>query len=166
MTGNRYYPENRFQTPRNDKPVDNPYDVDSAILQDMNQRSTQPFVVIPLNLTTASTDPDNASGVAVPTKGQWIEMKMPGNHVAFLGYDRSSSNQATITTVFAEFYIGHKAPNADDIGFPLKHNRGHSGPFERFWIRWPAQTAAANTSANLIIYRYQHRPWINGEAGT
>lgn len=161
-----YYPGDRFVQPDNKKAFENPYDVSSEVLQDMVARGLKPFVVIRNQLNTASVNPKNTTvGYTAPTAGDWIEYAVPGNHINLLGSD-NSSNQAVNTTVFMELWLGPNPPTNDDVGFPLKHNRGFSGPFERFWVRWPAQNGSPNTYGRLVVFRYQYRPWISGENAT
>lgn len=158
------YPLRRFKQSAQGREIESAYDISSDSIQDIVERNIRPFFIFRTSLTTASSDP--ASGITPPTAGEWIELKQAGNHIALFGYDRSTTNQSVITNAFVEVFIGSQRPNNDDVGFPLKHNRGLSGPFDRVFVRWPAQTTSANTSANIVIYRYQYRPWINGEAAT
>lgn len=161
----RYYPGQRASTPQGSRAFESPYDVSSETLQDMVQRGIKPYTVIQQSLAAASITPESsAAGVTAPTQGEWLEFKMPGNHICMFGSD-SSTNQAVNTTAFVEVLTQSERPAASDIGFPVKHNRGISGPFERFWVRWPAQVPASIT-ARIVVFRYQGRPWINGEAAT
>lgn len=163
----KYYPGSRFNPPQQGLPglkeKQGVYDIPSDALQDMAARGVVPFTVISKNLATASISPLNTtSGYTPPTKGDWIEIAQPGNHIVIFGND-GTANQAVTTTAFMEVWLGPGMPSNDTVGFPLKHNRGISGPFERCWVRWPAQAAVF---ANIVIYRYAYRPWISGESAT
>lgn len=159
---NDYLNGSRFQTPQSAKDFDSPYDIHSDAVQDIVQRGLAPFQVNTLNLGSAS---NSGSGATPPTQGEWIEFKQPGNHITLFGYDSNSASQANITAAFCEVLVQSNRPADNAEGFPLKHNRVISGPFDRFWVRWPAQ-AAANIKGKLIVHRYKHSLPINGEAST
>lgn len=160
MDNNNYLHGNRFKIPQANKDFDNPYDLASSELQDLFQRGLEPFKVIDLGSLSVQS-----GGATSPTEGAWIEYKIPGNHLVLFGYDDTTTNDSVITNAFAEVIYGPNAPKNDDNGFPLKHNRGISGPYVSFFIRWPAQTTN-NIAAKIVCYRYKHRPWIGGESAT
>lgn len=164
---NKYYPGARavrpLSGPGQGKQFESSYDIPSAELQDVAQRGIQPLKVINQSLAAASiTAESNNAGVTAPTQGEWVLFEIPGNHFVIYGHD-NSSNQAVNTTAFVEAWTGYNRPAADERGFPVKHNRGISGPFMRVWLRWPAQSGVY---ANLVFYRFKGRPWISGESAT
>lgn len=152
----KYYPGERFQQPRTDKPFESPYDVDSSLLQDLIGRRQEAIFVQTLDLSVARTVP--------------LELPL-GCAIVLYGHDGSSIRTVN-TTAFAWAQFNQYDPNQQALvapntmvsgGFPLKHSRGFRGPFAKVFLTWPAQTGVF---ADVVIHRYQGQPWINGESAT
>lgn len=141
-----YRGQNRFETADPKDQVFSPYDMATAVLEDMVSRNVKPFRVQKLDLTVAQTTP--------------LEIQVPGFHVVLYGYQQGSAIKAVNTQAFVEMWW----EKYEDVpGYPMKHSRGYSGVFRTLYLKWPAQ---ANVEADLIIHNEIHTPWVNGEAAT
>lgn len=155
------YPTQRFEIPDTRKQVENPYDIDSSLLQDILSRDVAVIKTIRLNLTSAQT--------------QGLEINIPGRAVVAYGYDTSNSTSIDERTVdsTAMIWCAFNKPlsynpmdndsNVSIDAFPLKHSRGFRGPFAKLFLYWPAQ---ANTAVDLVIHTFKYEPWVNGESAT
>lgn len=158
----KYYPNKRFSPLDVDKSFVSPYDVSDAAIQDMVARNIAPFQVYVFNLAVASFDPQTMTAAKNTVNGDWIKISTPGNMILLLGSD-ATVIQAVNTQAFMECIVSRNAPSNDAVGFPLKHNRGLPGPFESFYVRWPAQSGVYG---RLVVFRYSGAYWVNGEAAT
>lgn len=146
---NKYYPGPRFEMPDVRRQIENPYDHDSGTFQDLVARNLRPVFVQTLNLGTA---------------GQLL-LNVEGYHFVIYGHD-GSSNKAVDTTVLVNAWINLQT-NDGTTPFPAKHARGFTGPFEKLYIEWPAQTNLGNPRyCDMIIFKTPMKPWIDGEAPT
>ena len=146
-----YRQENRFQTPSRSGQVVSPYDQDSALFQDLDQRATQVTYTQTINLSEAGS-------LLIPVSGY---------HFCCYGHD-GQDNKTVDTTVLLNAYINQQSdaggPNA---AFPAKHGRGYSGPFAKIFFTWPAQENSGQPRyADIVIYKGANQPWIDGEAPT
>lgn len=141
-----YGPGGRFIQPDRAGQVDNPYDQDSRLFQDLDQRKLKPVSVIRLDVSTAGFT--------------WI--KESGYHFVCFG-DDGSVLQATKTTILVNAYINASTDSGGNP-FPAKHNRGFSGPFYQLYLTWPAN--GTSTFVNLVIYKNWAQPWVDGETAT
>lgn len=137
--------KNRFETANPREQVYNPLDEPGAIIQDMIGRNPRPIIVQTLDLTVANQ----------------IEILVPGFHVVIYGFQQGSAIKAVNTQAYVECFVGDY--KAGDAGFPLKHARGLTSPYQKLTLKWPAQ---ANMSADLVLHTSMYRPWIDGEACT
>jgi hypothetical protein len=135
----------RFQTPNSQGQIENPYDQDSRLFQDLEQRGLLPVRSHRLNLTTAGS----------------LYLADTGFHFVQFGDDNSSIRTVN-TTSYVEVWINAKSDNGSP-GFPAKHARGFSGPFSGLFLSWPAQN---NVYCTFIIFKGAEKPWIDGESAT
>lgn len=161
MSSERYYPNSRFVMPDNKRQFENPFDIDSGLIQDLIQRGVAPITTIKLNLAVANTE--------------GFEINRPGSGIVCYGYDTSNSTSIDERTVDSTAMIwcafnralGYNPMSVDSQvnieAFPLKHSRGVRGPFAKVFLYWPAQ---ANTAVDLVIHTYKYEPWVNGESAT
>lgn len=134
----------RFQAANKDLDAINPFDIPTELVQDMISRQVRPFVVQTINLTNAGE----------------LFLEIPGMHITLLGHT-GSATKAVNTTAYCELYWGKV--KIGDSAYPLKHNRGVSGPFAQVTLRWPAQPGVY---ADVIIFDAMFSQWVNGEAAT
>ena len=146
MAGNRYpyTMDPRFVTPTGSGQIASPYDEDSRLFQDLQQRGLQPVFVTTLSLATAGS----------------LSIPITGYHFVLYGHDGSS-----IKTVNTTAYAGVSINTTTSVPnpYPAKHARGFSGPFNGLHVQWPAQ---AGVYADLVVYKSAERPWIDGESAT
>lgn len=136
----------RFETANPLQQVFSPYDIPSSLIQDMISRGIRPFTINTIDLSVA---------------GQQTIMS-PGFHIVLYGFQTNSPIKAVNTQAYAEVFWGDTIPGGE-TGFPMKHARGISGPFQCMTLRWPAQ---ANTSIDVITLAGMFHPWIDGESCT
>lgn len=140
-----YYNKARYMIPKSDEQVKSAYDQESAQFQDLVGRNQQPVFVETINLNSAGEK----------------TLQVEGYHFVLYGHD-GSANKAVNSTVYANAYVNARTPTGA-TPFPAKHARGFSGPFNILTLTWPAQTGLF---ADLIIYKGDHKPWIDGESAT
>lgn len=149
---NNNYPyrnRDKYEIPQSDREVTNPYDQDSKLFQDLEQRDYDCVYVQSINLGVAGS----------------LYLPKSGYHFCVFGRD-ASTNKAVDTTVLLNIWINKKTNNGS-VPYPAKHGRGYSGPFSRLYIEWPAQTNGASSRfLDLVIYKCINQPWIDGEAPT
>lgn len=134
----------RFENHSPIEQVFSPYDIPDALLQDMISRNVRPWSVQTVSLATAGS----------------LVVNTPGFHVVIYGHD-GSANKAVNTTAYMECTWGDS--KREFQGFPLKHARGLSGPFQSLYMSWPAQ---ANVYADIVVHTGMYNPWIDGESCT
>ena len=172
MSRETYYPDGRFRITDTKREVENPFDMSSELLTDMQRRNIEPFFSKTLNLATASK-------TQFPSNNGALEIQVPGKAMVIYGFDNTNASTAVIRTVNSAALIWVSFNNplpfnpADDANatsvvnlpgaFPMKHSRGVRFPFIRAYLYWPAQ---ANVGADIIIHRYKYEPWVNGESAT
>lgn len=144
LRGSWYRERARFEPIDGSRDVFNPFDIPSEVIQDIIARHPRPFQVQLIDLSVA---------------GQ-IEITTPGFHVVLFGHTNNATKTVN-TTAFIECHFGDYKVGA--TGFPLKHNRGVSGPFEKLSLKWPAQPGVF---ADVVIYSGMFHQWVNGEAAT
>lgn len=145
LVGAWYRYTNRFETPDPRQEIFSPYDMASAVLEDMQRRNVKPFSVVRLDLTV-----ENTTGLIIQN---------PGFHVVLYGHDGTA-----IKAVNSQAYVEMWWQKFEDVpGFPMKHARGYSGVFGQLVLKWPAQN---NVYADLVIHHEIHTPWMDGEAAT
>ena len=142
--GSWYRPTDRFEAADSSKQAFNPFDVPTELIQDMISRQVRPWIVTSLDLSVAGE----------------IQLQTPGFHVVLFGYSAGATKPVN-TTAFIEVFNGKY--KLGDKGFPMKHNRGVSGPFAELTLKWPAQNGVF---ADVIIYCGMFPQWVNGEAAT
>lgn len=135
---------NRFETARVDEQVINPFDQPTALIQDMIARDIRPVTVQTISLAVAGE----------------LLLQVPGAHIVIYGHD-GSANKAVNTTAYMEMWWGNSKKSYQ--GYPLKHARGFSGPFEQLYVKWPAQS---NVYVDIVILSGLFTPWIDGESCT
>lgn len=140
-----YLQGDRFQTPNSQKDIASPYDHDSALFQDLEQRGIMPVYVETLNLSTAG--------------GKFINVS--GFHFVLYGHTNVAIKTID-TTAYASVWINQKTPQGNNP-FPAKHARGFSGPFAFLYLEWPAQN---NVYVDVVIFKGSQKPWIDGETPT
>lgn len=136
--------KDRFETGPWPQQVFSPYDIPTALIDDMIARNVRPWTVQTINLSVAGN----------------LVLEIPGFHFVIFGHD-NSSNKAVNTTALVNVFWG-KTRNATE-GFPAKHARGISGPFQALYLEWPAQN---NVYADIVIYAGMFNPYIDGESCT
>lgn len=124
--------------------VFSPYDIPTSLIDDMIARNVRPWSVQTISLAAA---------------GEMV-MMTPGFHIVIYGHD-GSANKAVNTTAYVECFWGQTTQQA--TGFPLKHARGLSGPFQALYLRWPAQS---NVYCDIVVHTGMYTPWIDGESCT
>lgn len=143
--GSWYKPKgDRFSPADSSQDAINPFDVPTELIQDMISRQVRPFIVTKVDLSIA---------------GEML-LQTPGFHVVLFGYSTGATKPVN-TTAYIETFWGRA--KTGDVGFPMKHNRGVSGPFAELTLKWPAQ---AGVFADVIIYTGMFNQWVNGEAAT
>lgn len=135
--------KDRFETANPTEQVFSPYDIPTALLEDMIARNVAPFKVFTIDLSTAGE----------------LEVQSEGFHAVIYGHD-GSANKAVNTTAYVEMWTGKRDATQ---GFPMKHARGFSGIFRTIYLKWPAQ---ANVFCDVVILTGMHKPWIDGESCT
>lgn len=135
--------KDRFETANPTEKVFSPFDIPTALLEDMISRNVKPFHVYTVDLSVAG----------------FLQLDVPGFHVVIYGHD-GTATKAVNSTAFIEMFWDHKT---QETGFPLKHARGYSGIFRTLYLQWPAQAAAR---ADIVVHSGMHNPWIDGEACT
>lgn len=129
------------------------YDFPGPEIQDLQQRTHGIIHSQILNLTAAQS-PANPMVISVP-----------GVAAVIYGVNSANSydvvNNTGLEQAEPSAFVGGRI-NADrpENFFPFKHNRGFVGSFNSLYLSWPAQN---NTYARLVIFKYDARPWINGE---
>lgn len=146
-----YDPEGRFQQPNSLKQVISPYDQDSRLFQDLEQRGILPTKTFTVTLTAAGS----------------LLIDEPGFHFCVYGREFVSGNPV-LTTVFLNAYINQKSDAAGPgAAFPARHGRGFSGPFSKVFFTWTAQAGSGGVAlADIVIFKGSNKPWIDGEAPT
>ena len=124
--------------------VNSPLDIPNALILDAIARNASPFSVQTVNLSTAGS----------------MVLQVSGLHVVIYGHD-NSANKAVNTTAFMNMWWGKTKNNSN--GFPLKHARGFSAPFESLFLEWPAQN---NVHADIVVFSSIFQPWTDGESCT
>lgn len=138
----------RFEVPSEAGQINNPYDIDSRLLQDMQQRGIEPVYCERINLGTAGTK----------------FLNVPGYHFVQYGDDNSATLAADTSTLV---YVSVNKESLDANPFPAKSSRGFSGPFGKLFLSWPAQMNGGNARwCTFIVYKCSQQPWINGEVCT
>lgn len=122
----------------------NPFDVPTELIQDMISRQVRPYIVTTVNLSTAGE----------------LLLQTPGFHIVLFGHTGAATKPVN-TTAYIELFWGKY--KLGDTGFPMKHNRGVSGPFPEVTLRWPAQSGVY---ADVVIFTGMFSQWVNGEAAT
>lgn len=154
MKEDNYYPKQRFEIPKLDEEFESPYDIQSALLDDLIRRKIEPFYVRTIDLSVAGRLELNAVGRAIVAYG-WETVD---------GWRRTVNTTASLQ-MFLEVDPGGDAatgiPRVE--GFPLKHARGYRGPFTKVFLYWVAQ---AGVSVDVIVHRYKGQPWVDGESAT
>lgn len=155
--GNKnYYPTERFVIPEKGKEYESPYDMSSAMLQDLIGRNQGPFDQFTLNLATAG----------------YLAFSGPAYAIVAYGWETNSPNVRTVnTTAFMKLYLEEDpgttgvpgVPNNSKPFFPMKHARGFRGPFVKGFLYWTAQ---AGVSVDVILHKFKDHPWIDGESAT
>ena len=167
-----YYPDKRFRLTDTRREVENPFDISSELLTDIQQRNIEPFFTRTLSLATSSASQSSSNNGA-------FEILVPGKAIVGYGFDNTNSTTAKIRTVnsAALVWVSFNNPLPFDPSsdatttsaislpgaFPMKHSRGVRFPFIRAYLYWPAQ---ANVGMDIIVHRYKYEPWVNGEAAT
>lgn len=142
-----YYDAKRFQQPTNKKDFESPYDMESALLQDLIARKIEPFIsFLRIDLSSAGSKAFNVSGRAIVFYGS------DGTNVHMVNTQAYCDMQLEVT----EFQDGQPI-------FPMKHGRGYRGPFTKFVLNWPAQTGIF---IDVVVHRYKDLPWIDGSVAT
>ena len=142
------YGPGRFHTPHSAGQIQSPYDMDSNLLQDLQQRGIEPVYCERINLGTA---------------GEKF-LNIMGYHFVQFGDDNSANLAADTTTLV---YVSPNSKSAIANPYPAKNSRGFSGPFNGLYLTWPAQKNAGNDRwCTFIVYKSSERPWINGETCT
>lgn len=136
--------KSRFEQGPWPQQVVNPFDIPDALIQDMISRGIRPWSVETISLATA---------------GEKL-LTTPGFHFVIYGHD-NSANRAVNTTAFVEVWWGDT--KKEYKGYPAKHARGLSGPFEKLYLKWPAQS---NVYCDLVVLSGMFQPWIDGESCT
>lgn len=157
MNGDNRFPYDnggRFQEPNSLKQIISPYDMDSRLLQDLQQRGIRPVKVFKIDLSVAGQLQIKDSGFHFVQYG-WMQ-QTPG----------TDGNKPVNTTSLVNVQI-----NTDhDAGFdqfPAKHARGFSGPFNGLFLTWIAQTSAGQPIyCDFILFKSSDKPWIDGESAT
>lgn len=134
----------RHETANPYQEVFNPFDIPSSLIQDMISRGIRPWTVQTVSLAAAGE----------------ITIMSPGFHAVIYGHD-GTPNKAVNTTAYAECWWGEFKPGVQ--GFPMKHARGLSGPFQQLHLRWPAQ---GGVYMDVITFAGMFQPWIDGESCT
>ena len=150
MSKDNVYPygAGRFQMPSSEGQIQNPYDIDSRLLQDMQQRGIEPVYCERINLGVAGTR----------------FLPVPGYHFVQYGDDNSATLAADTSTLV---YVSINKESVEANPFPAKNSRGFSGPFAKLMLSWPAQMNGGNARwCTFIVYKSCERPWINGEVCT
>lgn len=151
-----YYPKERFQIPDKGKEYESPYDMSSAMLDDIIKRNQGPFDQFTLDLSTAGYQAFSGPAWAI---------------VAY-GWETNSPNVRTVnTTAFMKMFLEEDpgvsgtagVPAGNSPFFPLKHARGWRGPFVKGFLYWTAQSGV---SVDVILHKYKDLPWIDGESAT
>ncbi len=140
-----YRGKDRFEIPNSQGQITNPYDQDSRLFQDLEQRGLLPIRVFRQSLVTAGS----------------LYIPDTGFHFVLYGDDNSAIRTIN-TTAYIEVWINAKGEGASP-GFPAKHARGFSGPFSGLYLKWPAQTGVF---CNFVIFKGAEKPWIDGESAT
>jgi len=144
---NWYRKVSKFRKPHEVGDVINPYDIPGELLQYLQQQKLLPFTVQELDLGTATDNKEfNIGG---------------GMHVVAFGFETGSPTKVPATDIYMSLSL--EAPDQTGSAFPLKHNRGFSGPFSKFYLSWPAQPGK---SVSLVVYKGMNYPWISGEFAT
>ena len=139
-----YRQGDKFQTPDPTKSVITPYDFPSELGQVLQQSNISPFYVERINLTAAGEKLINSAGF----------------HIVQFGNDGGDTH-TPVTSSLVNVQFENKDPGSQ--AFPLKNNRGFSGPFTRVYLSWPAQPGVW---ADVVIYKGINYPWIGGETAT
>lgn len=157
MNGDNRYPNQpggRFVTPDTLGQIISPYDMDSRLLNDLQQRGIRPIKVFRIDLSVAGS----------------LQIKDSGFHFVQYGFMQQTpgtdGNKPVNTTSLVTVQI-----NTDhDAGFdkfPAKHARGYSSPFYGLFVEWQAQTSAGQPIfCDFILFKSSERPWIDGESAT
>lgn len=139
------YPGDRYQSKTSKEKIVTPYDESSKLFEELAQTGYQPVFIQTINLTSAGS----------------AFINVPGYHFVFYGHDGSTAKPVN-TNILVNTWI-NKRTNDGTTGFPAKHARGYSGPFAFLALEWAAQS---NAYADLIIFKSNEKPWIDGEACT
>ena len=144
---NRYPGQNqdRFQSKLESEVIITPYDQDSKLFEDLQQRNVSPVHVQTVSLASAGS----------------LMIPYSGFHFVCYGHD-GSATKITNTTAYIKAFINKRANDGGDP-FPAKHARGFSGPFASLYFEWTAQ---AGVFMDIVILRSPDRPWIDGESCT
>lgn len=94
-----------------------------------------------------------------------LEINVPGRAVTLYGFPTNGQYNPVTNVgtepkdpgVFVECRVNFDRP---ENAFPLKHNRGFRGTFQKLYLRWPAQ---ANLSAKIVIFKFDACPMPNSE---
>lgn len=145
LIGSWYRGKNpRFEIANPLQEVFSPYDIPTSLIDDMIARNVRPWSVQTISLAAA---------------GEMV-LRIPGFHIVIYGHD-NSTNHAVNTTAYMECFWGDAKVEAQ--GFPLKHARGLSGPFQALYLKWPAQS---NVYVDIVVHSGMYNPWIDGESCT
>lgn len=136
------------------------YNFESEMLQSLVQQNPDVIYSETFSLATAQTygNPKfvNVAGRAVVIYGINTQSSAAYDPVANTGVETIAAG----AFVFCRF----NQPDPNPLkGMPLKHNRGYRGDFNGLYLSWPAQ---ANTSARLLVLKFDEQPWQSGEAAT
>lgn len=148
MIGSWYWPkgQGRFQQgPANQQQIISPFDIPTELIQDMIQRQVNPWQVFQIDLSQAGSQ----------------LLRVPGFHFVIYGHD-GTTNKAVNTQAYVNVWWGES--KKEYKGFPAKHARGLSGPFQSLYLEWPAQ--AGPIFADVVVFSGMFQPWIDGESCT
>ena len=141
----------KFQTPDPTRPIILPYDMPGELIQELKDNPKRGVTVVSLVLNK-------------DTQGQLFNFS--GFHIVPFGV-----NGALNKGISNGFYLGLQLErwdrNAQD--FPLRNNRGWSGPFNKFYLSYPAQfdpNTADFVRLDLLIFKNSTYPWIGHETTT
>lgn len=137
--------DKRFVAPRQGSQYSSEYDLDSAMLIDLNQRDIAPLRVETLNLAVAGS--------------KWVNTSGRGFVPYF--YLTGSANKTQVPSGAISVYVNESNSSNPNVNYPAKHNQGFRGSFGQVFLVWAAQ---AGVSVDFIFLKSRKTPWMTTAA--